>query len=466
MYVKERKNKDGSTSYTLKCSTKTANGFQPHTKTIRLPSNITGKKAIQEWLTKEKLAWKEELTHRNPKCGVQQSNVLFVDFARQYNEELLIRNPTGYAHYNCNSGHIKTIEAKLGKYLLSEITPSVLNDFFNYLMTRKYEKIKIVSKPAILTLINERHIPLHILAEKCEIAQTTLFAALHGRYISKATATKICNYLQIPMKEYFTVIKESRLYSYSANNGIKVFIHGVLQQAVRLRLIERNYASKDYILPVKGTKGTKKILESVDECRHFIECLNTEQDLRKKTAIALYIYLGLRNAEVCGLTWKNIDLKENTLSVTQNTIYAGKRFGTVTKEPKTQTSKRVICIPTALSNILREYRAWWLKEQELHGDLWANTDKVFVTDSGKDMNSCTLSDWLKKFELKHNLKMVTPHGLRHTSVTLQIANGVDVKTVAARVGHSDVQTTLNIYSHYTKEADKQAAETIDRLLQV
>lgn len=467
MFVKERKNKDGSTSYTFKCSTKTANGFQQHTKTVRLPSNITGKKAIQEWITKEQLAWKDDLTNRGKKYTVQQNNILFVDFARQYNEELLVRNPTGYAHYNANNCHLKIIEQKLGKYLLSEMTPPVIQSFCQWLMERRYYKSTILAKPALKTLIDERHITLLSIAEGCKIAQTTLFAALHGKCISETTATKICNYLQIPLKQYFTIDKQSFLYSHSANNGAKVFIHGVLQQAVRLGLIEHNYASKSYIFPVTGTKGTKEILESADEYKQFIECMNAETDLRKKAAFACYLYLGLRNAEVAGLAWKNINLENDTIAIVQNTIYAGKQFGgTLTKEPKSKTSKRLISIPTKLAVILREYRAWWLEEQVRHGDLWAHTDKLFVTNSGKDMNGSTLADWLKSFEIKNSLKRVTPHGCRHSSITLQIANGVDVKTVSVRAGHSDIQTTLNIYSHYSKEADRQAAETIDKLLEV
>lgn len=466
MYISPpKKNKDGSTSYTFRCSTKTADGFEPHAKSFRLPPDITGKKAIEEWKIKQSMSWKEELEHCGTKPTALQKDILFIDLARQYNEILLLNNPTGYAHYNSNLGHIKTIEPKLGKYKPSEITPIVLNNFYTFLAERQYDKIMIVAKPALLTLIDEKHITLRSIAEGCKIAHTTLFAALHGEHINETTATKICDYLQIPLKEYFNIKKERRSYSYSANNGVKVFIHGVLQYALSLDLVDRNCAS-DCKFRIKRSESKKEILESLDECKHFIKCLNSETDLRKKTAFALYIYLGLRNAEVCGLSWENIDFENNTISIVQNTIYAGKQFGTITKETKTKASKRTIGMPTALTDILKDYKAKWEIEKELHGDLWANTDKLFVTNLGKDMSGGTLADWLKKFELKHNLKTVTSHGLRHSAVTLMVANGVDIKTAAARFGHSDVHTTLNIYTHYTKDADRQATETIDRLLRV
>ena len=463
MYYKERKNKDGSISYTFKCQIKIADGYQQHTKTVRLPSHITGKKAIKEWINDEQHVWKNELTHRGTKYTVQPNNILFVDFARQYVENILTYNPTAYHHYNACKLHLKIVESKLGKYLLSEMIPPVIQSFCQWLMERRYEKYTIIAKPALSTLIDERRITLLSIAEGCKIAQTTLFAALHGKNVTKTTATKICDYLQIQLTQYFTVKKESKPYSHSANNGVKIFIHGVLHEAVRQGLIEHNYASKDYIRPVGGTKGKKEILGSVDECKHFIECMNTETDIRKKVAFACYLYLGLRNAEVVGLAWRNIDLENNTIAIVQNTIYAGKLFGTVSKPPKSRQSNRIIGIPTALAEILKEYRAWWLVEQERHGDLWADKDKLFLSNAGKETSGGTLAGWLKEFEEKHGIKNVTPHGLRHSSVTLLIANGVDVKTVSARAGHADIQTTLNIYSHYTKEADRQAANKIDEL---
>ena len=64
-------------------------------------------------------------------------------------------------------------------------------------------------------------------------------------------------------------------------------------------------------------------------------------------------FLGLRNAEVCGLEWKDIDLENNLLSINRNSLYF-KEFGVITKEPKTHNSKRTLTIPQSLVNILNE----------------------------------------------------------------------------------------------------------------
>ena len=242
-------------------------------------------------------------------------------------------------------------------------------------------------------------------------------------------------------------------------------LHCILAQAVKERLIPYNYASPEYTKNVTGKVANKKqIFESIDEIHNFIDLVNQEKDLRKRTAFLIGINLGLRGAEISGLEWKDIDFDKQLISINKNTIYAGKEFGIVTKTTKTKSSKRIIKVPNNLMHELTEYRDWWNIEKINHGDLWAETDRLFVQNGGKDMSNQTISNWLKEFEIKNNLKRVTLHGLRHTNITMQITNGVDIKTVSVRAGHNDIQTTLNIYSHYTAESDKKASDVIDKLL--
>ncbi|MGN1094942.1 MAG: tyrosine-type recombinase/integrase [Eubacteriales bacterium] len=67
-----------------------------------------------------------------------------------------------------------------------------------------------------------------------------------------------------------------------------------------------------------------------------------------------------------------------------------------------------------------------------------------------------------KFLKRHSIRRLKFHGLRHTSATILLANGCDIKTVSTRLGHSDIETT-NIYVHAIKEADQKAADTFDRV---
>lgn len=113
---------------------------------------------------------------------------------------------------------------------------------------------------------------------------------------------------------------------------------------------------------------------------------------------------------------------------------------------------------------LAEYRDWWNERKIIYWDIWKNSDRLFFQENVKPRCGLTFASWLKEFQMKYNLKNVTPHGLRHSHITLLINNNIDVKTVSLRMGHAEVGTTLNIYTQYTKEADIKAANKINELL--
>ena len=468
MHVQETRNRFNELSFVLYCSGKDTLTRKPknYVKTFKVPKELTGKKQIEAYRLKVQLDWKEEVQRLSSGVAMQHKDVRFIDFAREYVENILVFRNDAYNYYRTCKSQLQIVESQLGAYLLSEMTAPVIQHFCKWLCERTFIKTTVTVKVSLKELIKQRKMTFTSVAQILHMAQATLSEALTvGKTISEVTATKLCDYLQVPIKQYYQIDKVEKHYSWSANNGVKTFVHGVLHEAVRQGLISTNFASSEYIRPLSGTKGTKRILDNKDDFMQYIRCIHTEQDIRKRVAFACYVYLGLRNAEVAGLSWSNIDLMSNEIHIVQNTMYVG-GFGTVTKSTKSEKSKRVLSIPSALSDILAEYKVWWEQEKINHGDLWADTDKLFVQNNGKDMCGQTLYKWLLDWQEKNGLKRVTPHGLRHSNITFQIANGIDVKTVSARAGHSDIQTTLNIYSHYTKEADKQAASTIDQLLKV
>jgi len=78
------------------------------------------------------------------------------------------------------------------------------------------------------------------------------------------------------------------------------------------------------------------------------------------------------------------------------------------------------------------------------------------------MNPDTITDWFCKFIKANKLPHVTFHGLRHTNVSLLIADGVDVRTIASRLGHANPSTTLNLYSHMLRKSDQIAADSLEK----
>ena len=110
--------------------------------------------------------------------------------------------------------------------------------------------------------------------------------------------------------------------------------------------------------------------------------------------------------------------------------------------------------------LLREYRAWYNEIRLKNGGRWQDSGFLFVKNNGAPIHPDSFAGWLRKFTKRHNLPHLHPHGFRHTNASMLIGNGVDVVTVAGRLGHADVSTTLDIYSHAINEAKAKASETL------
>ena len=190
----------------------------------------------------------------------------------------------------------------------------------------------------------------------------------------------------------------------------------------------------------------------------MISCLQAEP-LKYRTAIMLTLYTGMRRGELCGLNWSDIDFDNKLVTINKSVLYSAEK-GVYEDTTKTKSSNRSINIPSDMIKLLKQYQAEQLQLRLSMGDIWINSGKIFTSENGGLINPDTLSTWFKKFIKRHNLPDIHYHSLRHTAATLLIAGGVDIATVSKRLGHADKSTTLNIYTHAIKSADKEAADKL------
>ena len=115
--------------------------------------------------------------------------------------------------------------------------------------------------------------------------------------------------------------------------------------------------------------------------------------------------------------------------------------------------------------VLKKYKADQDKQRLLLGNKWQNSNRVFTTNYGEDMHPDTPSKILEKLINKYDLKRITFHGLRHTSISLQISSGIQSQIISKRAGHSSVSVTHNIYSHFFDNGFKEVADKMDSFLQ-
>ncbi|MBV7276121.1 site-specific integrase [Clostridium sp. PL3] len=254
-------------------------------------------------------------------------------------------------------------------------------------------------------------------------------------------------------------------------------ISSILTCAVQWQFILNNPASR-----VKAPKVERKEARHFDiEQTEYILSLLENEPIKYKTAIYMAIYGGMRLGELSGLEWSDINLDTGILKIHQSLQHIPGQ-GTFTKSPKNQTSNRPISLPKTVINLLREYKIWQNGEKSILENLWNDRcNNIFTTKTGDPIYPGTISNWFRKFIKRHNDKVINNdtiskddkkkyllneinfHGLRHTSATILINQGLNVTTVSKPLGHARTSTTTDIYSHSLQKADIEAANKLESL---
>jgi integrase len=263
------------------------------------------------------------------------------------------------------------------------------------------------------------------------------------------------------MSTLFDVKRESLPYAHETIHKVKRTVRAILAIAKKQRLIQDNWASADYIEFPKKPKVEIEFLDDID-AKKLYTILQNSDNIKHKTSLMTLLLTGLRRGELCGLEWDDINFEQGTLTV-ERSVTTVKGYGLVEKEPKTESSKRTMSLPVNLLKQLKEYKKWQKELAESLGDRWINTNRLFTAEFGDKIHPSVIMSWLKKVCADNNLPPVTLHSLRHTNITLQIMAGVPLVIVSGRAGHARTSTTTDVYSHFLKSSDKEAAQKLNNL---
>jgi integrase len=191
--------------------------------------------------------------------------------------------------------------------------------------------------------------------------------------------------------------------------------------------------------------------------------LTAAADVRNPARWTVALALGLRQSEALALQWKDIDLLNNTVSV-RRTLHRVKGAGLVYEAPKTKRSERTLALPMPLVAALHSHKATQLGERMLAGSEWHDEDLVFAQPSGRPIaKRADYDDWcdlLKRAGVRH----VRLHDGRHTAATLLLGEGVHPRIVMELLGHSQMRTTMDIYSHVMPALAREAADRMSSVL--
>lgn len=328
----------------------------------------------------------------------------------------------------------------------------------------RYKTLLVRINAALGNIQLDRLQPHHIAEflanlEEDDIRENTAMVAGRGKNVSKETAERICAALNLKFEDIFTAPEGKTKLSEKTILRHYRLISDILNAAVMDdRIILANPAAR--VRPPKCERQEAVYLDE-KQAALLLELLEKEP-MQYKTAITLLLYSGMRRGELLGLEWPDIDLDKRIVSIVRTSQYIA-RQGIITKEPKNETSTRVIKLSVSAID-LRQYRVWQNEQRLAIGDQWQPTQRLFTAWDGAPMHPDVLSGWFGDFIKRTDLPQIHVHSLRHTNATLMIAGGEDILTVSRRLGHAQASTTTNIYAHAIQSANAKAAETLENLL--
>ena len=240
-------------------------------------------------------------------------------------------------------------------------------------------------------------------------------------------------------------------------------IYKALKYAVKMDLIPFNPADK-----VERPKKQRYIADYYRQ-EELERLLEASKDHPYSLLIQTAAFYGLRRGEVVGLKWDAIDFEQGTISVKRtvtSTIIDGKYQEFEQQSAKTKSSLRAL----PLIGSFREYFLQVKEAQELNKQVCGNCYNheydgfVFVDELGERMRANYLTSAFLKFLEDHGLRRMRFHDLRHSCASLLLANDVPMKQIQEWLGHSDISTTANIYSHLDYKSKLMSANVMDNVL--
>lgn len=258
------------------------------------------------------------------------------------------------------------------------------------------------------------------------------------------------------LEKEIALMAQNGLSAKSIKNTIGL-LSAAYRHAIRIGQLTRNPC--DHLTLPKGKPREVRILYQT-EIQDFLYAI-ADCDLNEKVAYELALFLGLRRSEILGLKESDVDIISGMVSI-HNTRH---RIGGEDYDDSTKTDKSTRTL--ALPDILLVDIARLL---EVHRQFpYEKTDYLIQDGFGNNLGGQALASRLTRLEEEKGLPHVTLHGLRHTYASLLHASGVDMAQISAELGHSNLATTQNIYTHILKtpsQSSRGIAKVIDNVVEV
>ena len=282
---------------------------------------------------------------------------------------------------------------------------------------------------------------------------TTYESLCRTSIVPRIGTKKLAKLTALDLQALYTELADSGLSPRTVHHVHRV-LHRAFTQAVRWNLITRN--------PCDGAQGPRVARAEMkvwtpEEADTFL-CATDEHRMHALYVLALTS--GMRQGELLGLKWSDINWSAGTLAV-RRALQWQRGIGLVLVEPKTARSRRTIHLAQKALAALRAHKDRQAFDRRALGDSWRDSDLVFCDPGGAPLSPTRQTQIFQKAAADARLPAIRFHDLRHTAATILLSRGVHVKLVSEMLGHSTIVLTLDTYSHVIPAMHGDAAAAMD-----
>jgi len=233
-------------------------------------------------------------------------------------------------------------------------------------------------------------------------------------------------------------------------------LSSALRWGVRLELAGRNVCES--VEPPKPPRTEAKALRD-DEVSRLVAI---SRGTRWQQFIAIALASGARRGELLALTWDDVDLQERRMTIAASLSQTAARV--FLKTTKTDR-RRIVPLSTGMLAAFRAQRAMQAADRLRTGRHYAaDANAVFTDELGQRYSPKSATNAIARLATAAGIETTSLHALRHTAASLLIGSGVDVRTAAAILGHSNASVTLSVYAHVVEGSERAAIDLLgDRL---
>ena len=284
-----------------------------------------------------------------------------------------------------------------------------------------------------------------------------IYQNVYNNHLNPYFGSKKLNQITPMMIQKF-INEKANTFKYNTVSGIANVLSRTFSLAVDWRIIKESPYRN-----IKITNNEDKVDEllSLDDIRKLLCIYENDTNLLHKSAFYLAIACGLRNSEIRALTVNDIDFKNCTININKQIGEGRDEEGNIVDglivPTKTKESTRKVYAPDMVIDCLKQY---------IESLIWIpKSGQIFINaTNGKPITKHCLSKRFKAVMVGNGMDPIRFHDLRHLQATLLMYAGVNLQSISQRLGHSNTDTTLRVYTHNILDKDKETASVLEKTI--